>query len=179
MQEENIYETEDSLNFEADTELLSVETQDEQEIEQPEVDVQKVLETNKRLFARAKEAEAKLKQFQSAPKVENKAPSQINNNTANSNLDIEKTVLLATGMDSELLIQLEKVAKVEGTSLIEAQKSDLFISIKSQIEAKSKSEKASLGASRGSARTPVKKSFDTPGLTADEHKQMVQDLLNS
>lgn len=142
----------------------SVETQEETETEgEPEIDVEKLLATNAKLFARAKEAEAKLKEL---------APKKDQTQTQATPSNVEEVVLLANGMPEELLAQLKKVALVNGTSLIKAQNDPIFVAVKEKFEKDQKREEASLPASRGSSGVKAKKDFSTPGLTREEHMAM-------
>jgi hypothetical protein len=91
---------------------------------------------------------------------------------------VEETVLLANGMDEELLTKLKAVARVEGIgSLIKAQTNPIFIAVKEKFEKEKKQQEASLGASRGAGAVKAEKSFNSPGLSRDEHKKMFQSAL--
>lgn len=132
----------------------------------PEVTPEQLQATNKKLYERAKKAEAELKTLKSKPAEAKVSPQ----------LDVEETVLLAQGMPEDLLKQLRKVAKVNDTSLIKAQTDPIFVAVKEKYEKELKQKDASLGASRGSAAAKPKKDFSTPGLTREEHKALVQSL---
>lgn len=144
------------------------ETTEETIETEPEVDVAQLQATNKKLYERAKKAEADLKAIKgSTPK---------SSAEATSSQSVEETVLLANGMNEQLLEKLKKVAQVEGTTLIKAQASSIFVAVKEKFEAELKQKKASLGGSRGSGNVAPKKDFNTPGLTAAEHRKMVESM---
>lgn len=86
--------------------------------------------------------------------------------------NVEEVVLRAQGMDDDVLAQLKKVAKANNTDLITAQSDELFTAWKTKFEGEQKKQKAALGASKGSGSAPAKKSFSTPGLSAEEHRAM-------
>lgn len=148
--------------------LETVETPpaDASEPEAPEVDVEKLQATNKKLFERAKTAEAKLKALSPKSSEATAASPQPTN--------VEEAVLLAQGMSEELVASLKKVAKVEGiSSLIKAQTNPIFVAVKEKFEKEQKQKNAGLGASRGATSVKVEKSTLTPGLTREEHRKMV------
>jgi hypothetical protein len=136
--------------------------------ETPEVDVEQLQATNRKLYERAKKAEADLKVLRDS-KV---APV---GKSASSQPSVEETVLLAQGMPEELVNELKVVAQVRKVSLIKAQNDPIFVAVKDKFEKDLKKKDASLPASRGSGSVKPKKTFTTPGLTRDEHKQMFQE----
>lgn len=124
-------------------------------------------------LARAKKAEAdlkKAKESQPPQKKDEPALSQA------SPTNVEETVLLANGMDEELLGELKAVATVRKTSLIKAQTDPIFVAVKEKFEKDKKSQQASMSVSRGSATVKPKKDFKTAGLSRDEHRSMVEAL---
>ena len=136
----------------------------------PEVDVDALQATNKKLFERAKKAEAELKALR--PKVQ--APKPV---SQPASTNVEETVLLANGMSDELLGELKAVASVRKTSLIKAQADPIFVAIKDRLEKEQKSQNASMGASRSSGNVKAQKTFNTPGLTREEHMELVKNAL--
>lgn len=105
-----------------------------------------------------------------APTASTKRPTETS--PAPKEPSVEETVLKANGMPSELLTQLKKIAKVNGTGLLDAQTDPIFIAVKDKFEKDKKRKEASLGAGRGAGGKKVDKSFKTPGLSRDEHKDM-------
>lgn len=129
-------------------------------IETPEVDVEQLQATNKKLYERAKNAEADLKALKGT--AQQASPN------------VEETVLLANGMPEELMVELKAVAAVRKVSLLKAQADPIFVAVKEKFEKDQKREEASLPASRGSGAMKVKKDFTTPGLSREEHMAMVK-----
>lgn len=103
-------------------------------------------------------------------KVETKETNKVAK--APDRYDVERTVLEAQGMPEELLTILEKVSKLEGTSLLAATKDPLFIASKEKYEQEQRLKEAQVGASKGSGAGASKVSFDTPGLSKDQHKEL-------
>jgi len=156
------------LNLSNETDGETVETPETEE-ETPAVDVEQLQATNKKLFERAKKAEADLKALKDADKSKPaEAPSP--------QLSVEEAVLLVGGMPEELLGELKAVAQVRKVSLIKAQTDPIFVAVKDKFDKNKKQEEASLPASRSSSGVKPKKDFKTPGLTREEHKAMVKDL---
>lgn len=104
-------------------------------------------------------------------------PQPANVPAPQSSVSVEETVLRANGMPVELLTQLKDVAKLRGVSLLDAQSDPLFIGIKANHDKEERQKQASLGASNGSGRVAPKKDFNTPGLTAEEHRAMFKEHL--
>lgn len=153
-------ETEETVQPEGDTDGETIETE-------PEVDAAQLQATNKKLFERAKKAEAELKALKGTKKPVEASASPTN---------VEETVLLANGMDEDLLGELKAVAAVRKTSLIKAQTDPIFVAVKEKFEKDKKHQAASMPASRGSGIVKPKKDFKTPGLSRDEHKAMIESL---
>lgn len=87
----------------------------------------------------------------------------------------DQRILIAGGMDPELLKKLTEVAlfkKLPG--LIEAQTDDLFVAAKDKFEQEKRSRDAGMPAGRGSGKQKVHKNLNTPGLTREEHKALVR-----
>jgi len=158
----------DTTNDEVEetAETPEADTTEGETLETPEVDVAQLQATNKRLFERAKKAEALLKAQKALTKPEAK-PTQAPSSS------VEETVLLAQGMDESLLGELKVIAKLRTTSLIKAQQDFLFVAAREKLEKDRKSAEAAMPASRGSGSVKAKKTFATPGLSRDEHKAMV------
>jgi hypothetical protein len=124
-------------------------------------------------IARAKKAEAELKSLKG------------NKTEANQNLEtktisqetIEETVLKAQGESQEMIDQLKKIAQVTGKTIFEARQDPYYLAIKQAKENEVKSSQAKLGASKGSGSKKAEKSFNTPGLTAEEHKELWREKM--
>ena len=171
---------EETTNVELDTTTETVEETEEtpvvetEEVEEKseatEVDIEQLQATNKKLYERAKKAEADLKATKGTKPVEAKP--------ASTQPSVEETVLLANGMPEELVTELKAVAQVRGTTLLKAQADPIFVAVKEKFEKDAKVKDASLPASRGAGGIKAKKDFKTPGLTREEHKKMHQDAVN-
>jgi hypothetical protein len=155
---------EENQNVDLDTTTETEEPEapptESEEPSEPSIDVEQLQATNKKLFERAKKAEADLKALKGAAQQ----PSP----------NVEETVLLANGMPETLLAELKAVAAVRKVSLIKAQADPIFVAVKEKFEKDQKQEAASLPASRGSGASKPKKDFFTPGLTREEHMAMVK-----
>lgn len=161
----------DSLNDTdtVDTESTGADTSNETTSESIDVDVSKLLETNKRLFERAKKAEADLKAIKSST-------NQSSQQSSATQIDVDERILKANGTPEVLLKELKAIATLRGVSLIDAQSDKLYIAVKSQYEKEEKHKAASLGASRGSANVQTKKTLNTANLTREEHMKLVKGL---
>lgn len=125
----------------------------------------------KRLFQKTQKSQVVQKDI-----TTQKAPSQINN-TQTSSPNIEEVVLRAQGVDQDTLNYLKKVAAITGTSLIDAQKDELFQAYKEKREREIKSEKAKLGVTRGSVKSEPKKVFTNSGIPEKDHYEMWKEKM--
>lgn len=143
----------------------------EEEIEEDTDDIEALREAlgkekiaKQQILARAKKAEALLR--------ENKDKPSLNNNNALTSETVETTILKAQGLPDDEIAYLKKLATLNGTSIIEAQSDDIFKSFKANKEAQEKQANAKLGASRGSGSVKKEKTFTTKGLSDEDHKEM-------
>lgn len=150
--------TEEVAEAEDVTTDVSTETED--------VDYKALYEIEKE--ARGK-AEALIVKNKKAAKAE---PAEKTETLATQPANVEEVVLRANGMDAEVLAKLKVVAKANGTDLITAQNDELFTAWKEKFESGQKKAKAALGASNGSGGVQKKASFDTPGISSDDHRAM-------
>lgn len=172
MEDETNDEIIDSTNDTEETEQPEQSTEEETLETEDEVDIAQMQATNKRLFERAKKAEAELKALRGEKRpVQAKKP-------ASQESSIEEVVLLANGMDEELLEQLKKISKVQGTSLLKTQADPIFVAVKEKFEKDRKEQQASLGASRGSGQIKPKLDFKSKGLTEEQHREMFEAKFN-
>ena len=146
----------------------TADTEDVEAIKTELAEAQKKLEQFPNIVARAKKAEADLKELRSKLPKEAEAP-QVKNVP---DQDLDSRILKSQGMSDELLAALKKVASVTGKSLIDSQTDEVFIAIKDKAEAKETADKASLPASKGSGAAQVKKDTTSPNLSAEEHKEL-------
>lgn len=148
-------------------ENLENEIEDTEDVDVLKSQVEKDRIAKQQILARAKKAEAELKA------LKEKKPEATQNTTSNlSSEDIEVTILRAQKTSDDEIAYLKKLAKVNGTSIIEAQNDELFLNYKAKKEAQEKSERAKLGASRGSGSVRKEKTINTPGLSDAEHKAL-------
>lgn len=130
-------------------------------------------------FAKARAEAAKYRRLyekeikhKTKPKAQSQAPQ-----TASST-SVEETVLLANGMPEELLEKLKKVAQVQEISLLKAKNDPIFLAVQESFEKAKRSEQASIGSSRSSGTVKPKKDFNTPGLSAQEHRELFNKTIN-
>ena len=173
MNEENI-ENGDSLNSE---EVVVPETAEDTEVElqleaEPEVDVAKLQETNKKLYARLKALEGKVK---ATPKQVTPTKKEITNNTEQY-LTREEAILIAKGYEDSELAKLKAIAKGSNCSLLDATKDEMFVVWKEKQEVERKKSKSQLGASKGSGSSRPEKSVSE--MTAKEHEEYVMAQFN-
>ena len=130
----------------------------------------KLVEANKKLFARAKAAEEKLK----ANKDVTVNTPHLETNSPVTPLSREEAILIAKGVDEKSLQLLQKISKLNGVSLLEAQKDEIYLAMLAKNEQEEKKQNSRLGASHGSGRIEPKK---TQGLTAEEHKALFNEMM--
>ena len=131
-----------------------------------EVDVEETVPKSQfnQVLARAKKAEEQLKK--QIPAKENIT----NNKSSLSEEEVEVKILKSQGMTDDLIVDLKAIAKARGKTLLDSTTDSIFIAIKNEKEAEAKSQKAKLGASKGSGTAKKEKSFNSPGLSAEDHK---------
>lgn len=88
----------------------------------------------------------------------------------------DEAIIIAKGYSEEELEQAKKVSVLENCTPVQALEKDLFKDWKTRRDKDETDRKAQLPTSRG-GRSTVKKSFSTPGLSDEDHKQMFQDKL--
>jgi hypothetical protein len=151
-------------------ESVESETGDESNQHQADVEDMGDVELLKAELAKEKSEAAKLRRL-----LEKKSKPVEQSTSTQDLLAVEETVLKAQGTSQDELDFLKRVAKVVGTGMIDAKNDPLFVAWKQQKDEKDKSEKARLGASRGSGKVSQEKSFSTPGLSQEDHKKMWKD----
>jgi hypothetical protein len=147
--------------------------------EKDEVDVEKLLTTNKKLYARVKEAEAEAKRVKELEaEVEKlKQPKEAatipaGDNTAKDTVSREEVILFAKGFTEAQVEGLKKISAVEGTGLLATAESDLYKAWNESQEKRRVSESSELPVSGGSPKPPKKIDFKTPGLTDEQHRAL-------
>lgn len=127
-------------------------------------DVEKLREQNKRLFERAKKAEAKLK--------EKPLDSQPINSASTETADPVEIANLANalqGLTQEEIDFAKTIAAGSKTTLLKALQSDGFQAYHSKIVAEDRKKKAALGGSKGSEQQVQKSLSET---TREEHMRI-------
>jgi len=147
---------EETVETPTDTEGDTVET--------PEVDVDQLQATNKKLYERAKKAEADLKAL--------KGTSHVNNDPFFE----ERLELLASGLSREEVDKAKVIAIGNKTTLAEALKDDMFIAYQSKIKEDKRKEAAKLGASKGSGESQDN-TLIKPDMTRDEHVEAFNKVM--
>lgn len=169
MTEENFEETQVEETTSQETEELDLELetveQDEAEGEAETVEtlkakLAKTEETNKKLYARLKKP------------VQKKPETQSNNN---SGLTREEAILFAKGHTEEEVDLANKLAKVNGVSLVKAAEDDYFKSVVNKRLKQEKSDRASLGASNGNSKFVPK---DVGTMPRDEHMKLYHEVMS-
>ena len=126
----------------------------------------KVVEERNRLREEAEEKERKLQELNKALNPEPESPEE----KKDTSLSREEAILYAKGYDDETVERLKKIAQVEDTDLLEAEKTDIFTAWKEKKEAEANNQAAQLGASSSSA--PHREEGFKPGMSKDEHKAL-------
>ena len=155
-----------AVDTNTDETVVLDETTDTEDVDAIKQQLAEAEEAKRQLTARAHKAEAELK----ARKAEAPQPNSVNNGLDSDAVDVK--ILQSQGMSEDLITELKALAKVRGTSILATQLDPIFVAMKKEKDAEEKSKKASLPASRGSGSPSVKKGFNTPGLTKEEHKEL-------
>lgn len=148
---------------------LDTELEDTEDVEALKEQAAKKDAFARQALARAKKAEAELKTLKGSKLAE---ATQLNNQNNLTAEDVEVRILKAQGIPQEEIDYLKKLAKVNDTSIIEAQSDELFKSFQTKRKEQEKSEQAKLGASRGSGGVKKEKTFNSQGLSEEEHKAL-------
>lgn len=130
-------------------------------------------EKRRKLYARVKDTQSKLKNTPVQKDSKKDIPLQQPNMDRDEIIAI--SVLTAKDYSEDEINYIGKIAKVEGISLLSAEKTDLFQAYKEKRENEMRAEKAKLSASRSGSRSQQQKDFSTPGLTAEEHKRLFME----
>lgn len=95
---------------------------------------------------------------------------------ATSSLSRDEAILIARGLSEEEVEYAKKVATLQVVKVTDAVNDDLFKTWKTKKDKEAKDAEASLPPSRG-ARSTLKKTFNTPGLTPEAHKELFNERL--
>lgn len=153
------------------TEEVQLETQDEQVVEET---TESEPQSEEAKEEGVKLSPAEYRHYLKWKNGDKPSPKKVVQPQTSSPSNVEETVLLANGMPEDLLNELKAVARARNlNSLIKAQNDPIFVAVKEKYEKEQKQLDASLPASRGAGATKVQKSFNTPGLSRDEHRKLV------
>ena len=136
--------------------------------EQKDARIAKLTERNGKLWARLQRNKNKPAPAKTAP-----APKKAETPTG---LTRDEGILYSKGFEDDEVEYAQKVATLQGVKLTEAVKDPLFTTWKSNKDADFKKQQAQLGTSKG-AKTTIKKSFDTPGLSDEDHKALFKETV--
>jgi len=127
-------------------------------------EIEKANEAKAQILARAKKAEAELKDL--------RAKSSINSDPQLS----EELKLIARGLSDEEIEQAKVIAKGRDISLQEAVKDTLFLTFQSDLIAKKKKEDAKLGASKGSGESQDEAGIKSD-MTREDHQKVFKKIM--
>lgn len=164
-------DTNEFIDSTTDEEVLLEEVIEDEEESESEDDIEKVRESNKKLFERAKAAEEKLRSLKKAQydAQVNKQDEKPQKKLADS-VSSEELKLIARGLSDVEIDKAKGIAKGFGMTLSEAIKDPLFVAFRSKLAEDTKKADAKLGASKGSSQS--KKETFHEGMTPEEHKAL-------
>ena len=156
----------------------TAEGQGTQEQDQSQGDYQAKLNATNR-FLKKEGYEFKEGRWQKAQQSsgEGSAPiEQEQSAQAAGSLSREEAILFAKGFTEAEVEKMKKVAAVEGIKLTDVPANDIFTAWKAKQDAEARDREAQLGASRG-GRSKVHKTFETKGLSDEEHRALFQEKI--
>lgn len=154
--EEVVEETVEEVEEETEETTLTVE------------DYKKLEQKNKELYERAKKAEALAKEVKNQPVIKKQT------NETPTGLTREEAILIAKGVNEDVINQAAVVAKARGINIMEAMNDPLIEAYASKIKADEKREKAQLTASKGSGNYTNKSDLSqVVGMTEEEHRKAI------
>lgn len=184
---DNVQEFQDSLNLDEGTETQEQETANEEtslnssleEGQTVEEQLQKVLELNKRLFARAKKAEERLKALEANKKEPQSEKVVEKENDSFWKQKIE-FLIHHKDFDEEHLDYLEAVAKGKGVSLEEAYKLPIVQkAIEQSLKEKKLAEALEGGRSKGGEIKSLDQEIREASKDPEKHKELWKKLQSS
>jgi len=129
-------------------------------------ELEKANEAKAQILARAKKAEAELKELRRASTPSINSDPQLS----------EELKLIARGLSDEEIEQAKVVAKGRDISLQEAVKDPLFLTFQSDLIAKKKKEDAKLGASKGSGESQDEAGIKSD-MTREDHQKVFKKIM--
>lgn len=162
--------SEQELDEKVDSSTTTDDSQESEDstVESKSVPYERFKEVNeelKRLKQERLEAVTKKDEPKATPKPDNSALTE------------DDILVITTIQDKELINTAREIAKLKGVSLAEAAESTMFKLAKAEREEQVKQEKVQMEASRGSGNRGKKKTFQSKGLTPQEHKQMWKEKM--
>lgn len=137
-------------------------TEEVVEDDAPEADsedeIVKLKETNKRIFERAKKAEAEVKELRAKAQEAKSTPS----------VDPDELRLIAKGLSDEEIEKARIIAKGQGITLQEALKDSMFLVFQKDFKEQQRKERAKLNASKGSGQADDE-TLVKPDMKREEH----------
>lgn len=159
-------ENDDSTNVEEVAEVEEPEADDPYASKTVE-DFKALEKKNKELFERAKKAEALAKEAKGKPLIKEIKETP-------TGLTREEAILIAKGVNEDVINQAALVAKAKGVSLMDAMKDPLIEAYASKLKADEKREKAQLGTSKsGGSRGDNGDLSQRVGMTEEEHRKAI------
>lgn len=155
-------------NEEAEAEGSQPEAESELATERSIAEIAKLRDIAQRRKRKIEELEKELQKSKLSPKTDDddELPSH-----ENQGVSREEAYLIAKGFSLEEVEKANKIAKLEGVTLIEASENEMFVAWKKSSDAQRKAEKARLGVSSGSSLRSKEKTFKD-SLTDQEHKEL-------
>lgn len=153
--------------------------QEEVVVEEEVTTTEEAEESNDDTVTLTKSEYSKLKRQAIAYKAnKSEKPDRETSTTTNSltEQEIEAKILLAKGIDSQLLEEMKALAVVRGKSLLQMENDPIILAMKEAKDAEAKAKAARLGASRGSTSVKAQKTTTTPNLSDEDHKAMWREL---
>lgn len=167
LQETSQEESAENIDSTNDEEVAEESTDDSTDNTPTLEDYNALQKKNKELFERAKKAEAQAKVAKSTPIIKEIKETP-------TGLTREEAILIAKGVNEDVINQAAIVAKAKGINIKEAMKDPLIEAYASKIKADEKSEKAQLRASQsGGSGTDNRDLSQRVGMTEEEHKKAI------
>jgi len=139
-------------------------------------------ESEMKMYARAKKAEAEAKRLKALLTNSKPEPKQterketVNQGPTLTEEQVDEKILRSQGLDDDAIEEAKYIAGRKGISLIAATHDERFIRFKTQAEEDKRKAEASLGASKGSGRKKSAPTFDQP-LTREDHERLFNETV--
>lgn len=167
--EENNQVTSEENTTQENTEVTNEESQEEISVEDKRDEVAK-------LNAIIERKTKKVKELNSESETKTQKESNLQDKPTSVSME-DVFVVSSNQLSSEEYNYAQKVAELNETTLQEAVKDDLFKSWREKQKEETKKQQAEMGASKGSKGMKEKKSFDSKGLSQEEHKALFKEKM--